>query len=284
MLGGYSLSLADTHRDLDGFYRFSFAPSYSPPQVLASVLDADGVAAAYLDTRLKFFGEPNDTYFANQWNLTQIRASRAWEIAAGDSSIVAAVIDRGFQLDHEDLVESVWVSKCWDFDSNDNDPSPEAPGDKHGTACTGVAFASRDNGTGVAGIAGGSNGNRPRVVLLRVNYSSDLSPAFEYLLNLGVDVVSMSFGAGPQSGATCAAIDSAYARGTNFFAAIGNAGWGTAFTLFPATHPDVIAVGATDENDVLLCQSNYGQYLELMAPSAFTFERLAHRGVILHGH
>lgn len=77
----------------------------------------------------------------------------------------------------------------------------------------------------------------------------------------------MSWGGfGDPGGLSSALIDSAYVHGTVFFAATGNNGRDDA-VYFPANHPNVVAVGSTDVNDVRVCQSNYGQYLDIVAPS-----------------
>src|SRR5574343_1928432 len=49
---------------------------------------------------------PNDYYttFANDYALNLINAQSAWNITTGDSSIVIAVCDQNFALNHEELI------------------------------------------------------------------------------------------------------------------------------------------------------------------------------------
>lgn len=47
---------------------------------------------------------PNDPLFSYQWYLDQTRMSDAWEISRGSESVVAAVLDEGVDLLHEDLI------------------------------------------------------------------------------------------------------------------------------------------------------------------------------------
>jgi len=125
---------------------------------------------------------PNDTLFPNQWNLdntgqaggtpdADIDAPEAWEITtsgvttAGDT-IVIAVIDEGFDLQHEDL--HFWKNKNdppngidddlngyiddyngWDVASH----SDSIPIDFHGTHIAGIAGAIGNNDVGIAGVA-----------------------------------------------------------------------------------------------------------------------------------
>ncbi|HET6463614.1 MAG TPA: S8 family serine peptidase, partial [Candidatus Krumholzibacteria bacterium] len=296
-LSGLELSMLGTHRDVGGYYRFSYDQSLAPPSVLDETLSTPHVANAYLDTDLVFYGAPSDTYFSNQWNITRARVDRAWDVTAGTSDVIIAVLDNAFQVDHEDLQQAVWVNQAeangtsgvdddhngyiddihgWDFvpsaghPNGDNDLTPTTPHDEHGTLCAGVACAVRDNALGVAGVAGGEGGNGAKLLPLRVQHISNIGPAIEYAWRAGADVISMSFGAfGDAGGAGTVAIDSVYAHGAILFSAIGNNGQSIdGYVTFPSTNPNVIAVGSTDENDVRTCLSNYGPHLDIMAPSS----------------
>jgi subtilisin family serine protease len=76
---------------------------------------------------------PDDTYFPNQWHLSNIGQSGGtphgdidaplgWMISTGSSDIVIAIIDAGVDLTHPDLVNKLVGG--WDFVENDNDPNP----------------------------------------------------------------------------------------------------------------------------------------------------------------
>jgi subtilisin family serine protease len=134
----------------------------------------------YLQERL----EPNDPLFSNQWNFhntgqgggvedADIDALEAWDITTGGvtalgDSIVAAVVDNGFDMDHPDLVANIWVNDGdfpnngidedfngyiddtygWNaFDSNGNIPEQS-----HGTHVAGTIGAHTNNENQVAGI------------------------------------------------------------------------------------------------------------------------------------
>ncbi len=51
---------------------------------------------------------PNDPYYSSSWAMQNTGASTAWDISTGDS-VTVAVIDTGFALQHEDLVNS-WAT------------------------------------------------------------------------------------------------------------------------------------------------------------------------------
>jgi subtilisin-like proprotein convertase family protein len=105
---------------------------------------------------------PNDPFFTNQWHLLNtgqfsgtfgidVRVTNVWDTYRG-TNIYVAIIDDGVQLNHPDLASNIDTNLDWDFNGNDNNPSPGA-GDDHGTACAGVAAARGNNGIGVSGVA-----------------------------------------------------------------------------------------------------------------------------------
>ncbi len=96
---------------------------------------------------------PNDQYFYWQWALkndgtsdhgngtpgADIKATQAWDITTGSSSIKLAIVDGGMQTDHPDFAGRV------SGDPSDNDP--------HATAVAGIAAAQGNNDIGIAGVA-----------------------------------------------------------------------------------------------------------------------------------
>ena len=46
---------------------------------------------------------PNDTHWANQWNMTRIGAPDGWDLSQGANTVVIAILDTGCDLNHEDL-------------------------------------------------------------------------------------------------------------------------------------------------------------------------------------
>jgi hypothetical protein len=77
-------------------------------------------------------------------------------------------------------------------------------------------------------------------------------------------VINLSLGGATPSDPMDSAIDQAVAEGIVVVAASGNSG-GTSVS-YPANHPDVIAVGATDFNNQRAPYSNRGSALDLVAP------------------
>lgn len=116
-------------------------------------------------------GNPNDTFFAKQWDMRKISAPQAWDSVTGGmtingTQIVVATVDGGFDLTQPDM--NYWKNTAEiphngiDDDSDGyvddyhgwntvwlNDSFPLL---NHGTACAGISGAMGNNITGVAGV------------------------------------------------------------------------------------------------------------------------------------
>lgn len=204
------------------------------------------------------FGVPNDLKWAQQWGMQTARLHDAWDVADGDASVVIAVLDSGADLDHPDLAAKI----AWDLDTYamDND-ADDVTG--HGTHCAGVAAAETDNVVGVAGA-----GNACRLAIYRCGdatfSTAALVLAIHDALNQGAHVLSMSWGSTFDDTAVTLALQSALAQGCVLVAAAGNNG--NTVPFYPAAHPFVIGVAATNSLDDLASFSNYGSLVELAAP------------------
>jgi subtilisin family serine protease len=109
---------------------------------------------------------PEDSLFPHQWHLSakdapqllasaSIDAPAAWDTTRGERSIVLAVVDDGFDLDHPDFTGVKKVVHPKDYVDGDANPFPaRKSGSFHGTACAGLAIA-EINGRGVVGVAPG---------------------------------------------------------------------------------------------------------------------------------
>lgn len=105
----------------------------------------------------------NDPLYEDQWHLqntgqgngvvgADVNVVPVWEQGITGSGIVAAVVDNGVEIGHEDLVDNVVPGLSFDFVDGDNDPT----GGDHGTAVAGVIGATGNNLTGVVGVAPGA--------------------------------------------------------------------------------------------------------------------------------
>lgn len=238
----------------------------------------------YLET----LSTPNDPLLPEQWHLTSFGLPEAWEQQRGEGqTVVVAVIDSGFDMDHQDLVAKI-LPGC-DFDGKDNDVNPfDAVTDRinHGTHVAGIVAATGNNALGVAGLAYG-----PDIKILPVKVFDDqgVTGTLENLISgilwaagiplegTGInsyqaDVINMSVGINlsdtTRIHSLSEALQKARNRGIVLFAASGNNSSDKQI-LYPAADPLVVAVGSVDEDKRRSSFSNFssiGRSVDLMAP------------------
>jgi subtilisin family serine protease len=210
-----------------------------------------------------------DTYYARQWHLERIGADKAWSVSTGSPGVIIAVVDTGVDASHPDLAGRVLAG--FDFVSGDGDASDDHG---HGTQVAGIAAAAGDNGSGVAGVAW-----KVRILPVKVldssgcGYYSDIIAGIRYAADNGAAAINLSLSGGARSDALQEAVDYALSRGAVVVAAAGNDALDT--LGYPAACRGVIAVGATDRDDIPAAFSNRGEGLDLVAPgiSVFTTSR-----------
>jgi len=253
---------------------------------------AEAVARYSKDPNVEYAGpnhiisiciEPNDEYFHDewigyywQWGLYSdlnpeagIDAPDAWDITTGSASIVIAVVDTGVDNDHEDLIGKLVPGYNCITGQN---PTVTQDDHGHGTFTAGVAAANTNNMRGVAGVSWGAK-IMPIKALDATGYGleSDAAAGIIWAADNGAHIINMSMGGYDDVPSEKAAIEYAYGKGCVLVGASGNDGLGTAF--YPASYEQVIAVGASNEAmqrcseaDWLVGGSNYGAYLDVVAP------------------
>jgi hypothetical protein len=210
---------------------------------------------------------PNDTYFADQWNLARIDATDAWNFTTGNPAVVVALIDTGCDLTHPDLQFYSQGINCATMMPPGSEVYFMDPG--HGTCTAGIAAAVINNGQGVSGIAGSC------LVLPVASVSfSDTELAFglNYAADNGANVISMSW-AVSETTLLDMALDYALSKDIVLCAAAGN---NDAPPLgYPASFAGVMAIGGSDQNDNRKTETSpdlecwgasYGDGLSVSAP------------------
>ena len=233
---------------------------------------------------------PNDSRFSELWGLqnlgqsgglsgADIRAVGAWDLTTGSETVIVGVIDTGVDFTHDDLVmniytnpgEDAWANpddpssgngedddgngyvddwKGWNFVNNTNNPYDD---NMHGTHCAGTIGAMGNNSIGVVGV----NWTVKLMPLKFLNSrgsgnSADAIDAIVYASDLGVDILSNSWGGGGFSQSMEDAIQYANERDVLFVAAAGNDGTNNdAIPHYPSNYdvPNVVAVAASDHSD-----------------------------------
>ncbi len=94
-----------------------------------------------------------------------INVNPAWDIEVGQTYTKVGIYDSPIYWANEDFGDGTFngskVVGGWDFVNNASIESITNPSSSHGTSCAGIIGALRNNGKGIAGIAGGNvqNGN-----------------------------------------------------------------------------------------------------------------------------
>ncbi|MEO0867583.1 MAG: S8 family serine peptidase [Cyanobacteria bacterium J06642_11] len=245
---------------------------------------------------------PQDSLYGKQWHLqhsggqalavnSHISAEKAWDITRGSRSVVIAVTDDAFDLNHPDLQGMGKLVGPRDLKNKDGLPMPAQSYENHGTSVAGLAVA-EETGSGVVGVAPGCS----FMPIQTTGYLDDRSieELFDWAVAQGASVISCSWSPAavyfPLSFRQRNAINRAATRGRDgkgcvvLFSA-GNAnrplngkvqelGWPrnalrgvTEWLGGFAMHPDVITVSASTSLNRKAVYSNWGKQVSVAAPS-----------------
>ena len=274
----------------------------------------------------------NDPHLGKQWHYintgdksiyskikagADVNCDEAWKLCTGDPRVIVAVVDNCVQWDHPDLAANMWTntaelngSEGRDDDSNgyaddihgfnfvDNTTltiSTKGDAPDHGTHVAGTVAAVNNNGTGVAGIAGGSGKNDGvKIMSCQIFHDKDggdvamAAKAIKYAADNGAAIIQCSYGypagsvtsdAAYSSGASaekqaidyfiakqnCAAIEG----GLAIFAAGNDM---TGMSSYPGAYRDYISVTAMSCDYTPAYYTNYGPGCNIAAPDGDAYQ------------
>jgi thermitase len=190
-----------------------------------------------------------------------VDAVEAWGITLGNG-IKVAVLDSGVATDNADIAPKV-VARA-----NYSDATTNEDNYGHGTHVAGIVAATSDNTIGVAGVCPGCTILAGKV-LNDSGYGSTsaISNGINWAVGNGAKVINMSLGQRTSSRTLEAAVKNAWNQGVVIVAAAGNGGNQT--KIYPGAYTNVIAVAATDNNDLKASFSTYGaKWVDVAAPGA----------------
>ncbi len=248
--------------------------------------------------------EPQDPYFIEQWHLhntgqsggtedADIDFPEAWEWNTDTSwQFRIALVDMGFEMDHEDLPANYLWSPIDIGGANiqnpgnqiDYDPSnpcdDPAPACWHGTMVLGLIAPIIDNSVGLSGI---TNNVKIKPIKYCDNYGWYSSTTIlrslqeSHKVPFNAHIVCCPFFALDSSGTLANELESMYNKGIPVFFAAGN----QSFVEFPANLPSVCAVGACDKNNSIISGSPSGSDLDLVAPGSeiWSFDLMGEAGI-----
>jgi subtilisin family serine protease len=235
----------------------------------------------------------------------------AWTLIPSGKEVVVAVIDTGVDYTHPDLEGRIWTNpgeipgngvdddsngyiddvRGWDLAGTyadslsdaDNDPLDK---DGHGTHVAGIAAATTNNGTGIAGLL-----PRGKLMVLKVQADvtggardtmliADIIAAYAYARTNGARIVNCSFGGAAESTLEHEELTRLKAAGLLVVCAAGNRGsnldtstekiypacYGRGTASLPALE-HILSVASMTALDNLVSTSNYGMAsVHLAAP------------------
>lgn len=192
------------------------------------------------------------------WGIDRIDAELVWPGGNTADPIKVGVIDTGISNKHPDLLDNVKggvntinPNKNWNDDNG------------HGSHVAGIVGALQ-NSIGVVGA--GPAVDLYAIKVLGANGSgflSDVVEGIQWAVQNGMQVVNMSLGTSSDVPSLHDAVLVAHNAGVTVVAAAGNSGGAV---IFPAAYSEVIAVSATDQNNVLASWSSRGPEVDLASP------------------
>lgn len=253
-----------------------------------------------------FFNDPmlsqqwhynNDGSLAGSMPGADINANAAWAIETGKKDVLVAIIDGAFQTDHPDLKDNVWVNEAelngepgvdddgngyvddvygWNFVYDSNDIYPH----QHGTHVAGTVGATNNNGIGVSGVAGGSDGHGGVTMMVcqvfdsRSSLNADFGSALVYAADMGASIAQCSWGwdqSGYYEQFVLDCIDYFTANGggdkmSGGLCIFANGNTGETGSFYPAAYEPCVAVAAMDPMLNPASYSSNGTFCDVTAP------------------
>jgi len=224
--------------------------------VLSKIPD---VLFAEKNMKAQLFSDPT---YSNQWYLNNtgqsggtagadIKAEQAWSTFTGSSSVTIGIIDGGVETTHEDLSGKA---------------SGDLPdGDDHGTHVAGIAAAKANNNLGGRGVDWNAQ-ILSRRIFDRYGYIGDAAAANQIISAANsAQILNNSWGGSSYS--TIIRMAFAYAYKMNRVAVVAMGNNNGSQTQYPAGYGQgIIAIGSTQDNDVVSPFSDIGNHIDVAAP------------------
>lgn len=209
---------------------------------------------------------PNDALYSSdqQTYLNAVHAPDAWTTTHGLASVAIAVVDSGVDSTNPDL-NGGKVTATFNAVNGTSDASDTFG---HGTFVAGVAAATTNNSTGIAGAGFNTSIMAVKVQAADGTFSvTDEITGILWAATHGAKVINISLGGTQYDPTEAAAIATAQADGAVVVAAAGNDGLHGDPTEYPAAYPGVIGVGAVDPTFATRTDfSEYGNWVSVAAP------------------
>ena len=224
---------------------------------------------------------PNDPLFNQQWGLKNFpeftnAGHRAWEYSTG-KGVTIGIFDTGVNFNCNSDLRYKWAGKYHYLNPSYDSYGPSGWTDEegHGTMVAGIAAASWNDNSGIAGVA-------PDAGIIPItwcpnmsNTSSEIADAFVWAAQNGVDIISCSWCLFDipseliNEGIRTALNTGRNGKGCIIVFSSGNDGESPAINhiTYPANVDErILVVGSVDSLGRRAHNSIYGQELDLVAP------------------
>ncbi len=258
------------------------AVEYAEPDELVTAATNDqyfGRQYALQNTKQSFTNTAGTLTVAGGKLDADVDAVEAWGVTTSSGTRVG-IIDSGVAIDHDDISPNV-VERANFSDTVIRAGHPEDY-DKygHGTHVAGIVAATANNTIGVAGVCPGCTILDAKVLNDSGSGStSRIANGINWAVSKGAKVINMSLGQRVSSRTLEVAVNNAWNQGVVIVAAAGNGG--TQAKIYPGAYPNVIAVGATDNNDAKASFSTYGKWVDIAAPGVNVYSTFPNHDFVL---
>ncbi|NME69775.1 S8 family serine peptidase [Flammeovirga aprica] len=274
-------------------------------------LTNDGDYKMLTDKEIKTFSMSNNNYFndpflGQQWNFhntgqlgispspADINMYAGWDIQQNASDIIVSIHDYGVDVNHPDLQNNIWVNEAelngtpgvdddgngyiddvngWNFREDSSGVIPHF----HATHIAGIIGAENDNGIGVSGIAGGSNGTGVKMMTLDWLDSFNVGMSYVYAADNGAVISQNSWTFGVPDlyeQSTIDAINYFIIEAGNYAGSPMKGGLvvfctgndGADVVMWPACYINVLAVTSIGADSKKADYSTYSSWVDLSAP------------------
>jgi len=272
---------------LKNYYMIEVVSDSQGKELSNKLKTINGIESVEFKKVYKPLGIPNDPAAQPggiQWILQKISAYNAWNLLPqAPAEVITAIIDTGFDLNHEDLAANIAVNyndpingidddndgyidnyNGWDFGDGDNDPYTLSQ--PHGTQVSGAGFAVVNNSLGIAGVSY----NQKFLPIKIYNTANDILAnefdAIIYAAEHGAKVINLSWGAtGEFSQFEQDIIDYVTLDlDAVIIAAAGNTN--AQLDFYPASYKYVLSAGAILQSDLKPSWATYSDKIDLVAP------------------
>ena len=279
--GPFANAAAAARHGLDRTFVVDVAPGTDTTAMVAALValgdevdwvDVDGYGTVAQLT-------PDDTDFALQYGMNNtgqtggtadadIDAPEAWALTTGaDNPVTIAIVDTGvgphFEFDGR-LVPGINTEDVLNPSTITVDSCFSGLIQGHGTHVAGIAAATGNNGSGVAGVSWGADIMPVRVWGSCSGGVSQVAGGLIWAVDHGADICNVSLVFTADFQVLRDAVNYAHDAGVLVVAAAGNSGGVTPY--YPARYANAMAICATDANDNRASFSNKGSDLDVCAP------------------